>query len=392
MSEELTIQGVGKDNHLRSDYPNENNGTSPSLWVGFSNYPYICRGLIEFPIVWGTDIPAGATIISAVLSLNLTTVYGTDNYTASRLLRLDWSELQSTWSIYKTGSNWGTAGCDNAITDYTPTDAVAISIGSTGWKDWVITEQVKTAQSLGINVGIRVAGATVSGGLNKRIYAYSKEYGTATDRPKLVITYELPVDPPTVTTQAVSDIAPVTATGNGNMTDNGGENASKRGVCWNTTGNPTVADSKSEETDSFGVGAFTRPMTGLTPGQLYYVRAYAYNSAGYGYGGQVEFTTKTYYATGYIGDVIDCTELLKTYDRLEWTEEIPSPEQAIEIKIRSSPDLSTWTDWAVIYSSPCTSFTTPVQRYLEWVATLTTDQSDTPKLKDLAFFWTKKVE
>jgi len=90
--------------------------------------------------------------------------------------------------------------------------------------------------------------------------------------------------------------------------------------------------------------------------------------------------------------VIDCTELVKTYDRLEWTEEIPSPEQAIEIKIRSSPDLSTWTDWAVIYSSPCTSFTTPVQRYLEWVATLTTDQSDTPKLKDLAFFWTKKVE
>ncbi|GAJ02051.1 unnamed protein product, partial [marine sediment metagenome] len=51
---------------------------------------------------------------------------------------------------------------------------------------------------------------------------------------------EIPVDPPTVTTQAVDDILPTTATGNGNMTDNGGENASKRGVCWNTTGNPTV--------------------------------------------------------------------------------------------------------------------------------------------------------
>ncbi|GAI67356.1 unnamed protein product [marine sediment metagenome] len=196
---------------------------------------------------------------------------------------------------------------------------------------------------------------------------------------------------PTVTTQAVSDIAPVTATGHGNITDIGGENCSKRGVCWNTTGNPTVADSKSEETDSFGTGAFERAMTGLTPGQLYYVRAYAYNSAGYGYGGQVEFTTKTYYATGYIGDVIDCTDLIKTYDRLEWTEEIPDPGQAIEIKIRSSPDQSTWTVWEVIYSSPCTSFGTPVQRYLEWVATLTTDQG-TPKLKDLVFSWTKKVE
>ncbi|GAI67358.1 unnamed protein product [marine sediment metagenome] len=100
-----------------------------------------------------------------------------------------------------------------------------------------------------------------------------------------------PVVAPTVTTQAVSDILIITATGNGNMTDNGGENASKRGVCWNTTGNPTVANDKSEEIGSFGVGAFTRPMTGLTPGQLYYVRAYAYNSAGYGYGSQVEFTT-----------------------------------------------------------------------------------------------------
>ncbi|MBA7581328.1 hypothetical protein ES708_23230 [subsurface metagenome] len=100
---------------------------------------------------------------------------------------------------------------------------------------------------------------------------------------------------PTVTTPAVSDIAATTATGNGNMTDNGGENASKRGVCWNTTGNPTVADDKSEETDSFGVGAFTRPMTGLTPEQHYYVKAYAYNSAGYGYGGQVEFDTPPAY-------------------------------------------------------------------------------------------------
>lgn len=96
---------------------------------------------------------------------------------------------------------------------------------------------------------------------------------------------------PTVTTQAVSNIGTTTATGNGNITDTGGENCSKRGVCWNTTGNPTVADNKSEETDSFGTGAFARPMTGLTPGQHYYVKAYAYNSQDYGYGSQVEFDT-----------------------------------------------------------------------------------------------------
>ena len=103
--------------------------------------------------------------------------------------------------------------------------------------------------------------------------------------------YEEAVEAPTVTTQAVSNIGTTTATGNGTIADTGGEDCSKRGVCWNTTGNPTVADDKSEETDSFGTGAFTRPMTGLSPATHYYVRAYAYNSEGYGYGTQVEFTT-----------------------------------------------------------------------------------------------------
>jgi len=97
---------------------------------------------------------------------------------------------------------------------------------------------------------------------------------------------------PTVTTQAVSSVEEATSTGNGNITATGGENCSKRGVCWNTTGTPTVADFKTEETDSFGTGAFTEAMASLSPGTLYYVRAYAYNSAGYGYGDQVTFTTK----------------------------------------------------------------------------------------------------
>ncbi|MHA1483600.1 MAG: hypothetical protein ACTSQA_09255, partial [Candidatus Heimdallarchaeaceae archaeon] len=96
---------------------------------------------------------------------------------------------------------------------------------------------------------------------------------------------------PTVATQEVTDIASNSATGNGNITDTGGLNLTKRGICWNTTGNPTVADNKSEETGSFGTGAFTRPITGLDPNVQYFVKAYAYNEAGYAYGDQVDFTT-----------------------------------------------------------------------------------------------------
>jgi len=100
------------------------------------------------------------------------------------------------------------------------------------------------------------------------------------------------VEAPTVTTQAVTDIGKLTATGNGKIINTGGENCDKRGICWNTTGNPTVSDSKSEQTGSFGTGAFSRSMTGLSRDQTYYVRAYAHNSAGYGYGEQVSFKTK----------------------------------------------------------------------------------------------------
>ena len=95
----------------------------------------------------------------------------------------------------------------------------------------------------------------------------------------------------TVTTQAVSAIGEITATGNGNITNTGGINCTKRGICWKISSGPTVADSKSEELGSFGTGAFTRPMTGLVRGDRYYVKAYAYNLAGYSYGAEVEFYT-----------------------------------------------------------------------------------------------------
>jgi hypothetical protein len=103
--------------------------------------------------------------------------------------------------------------------------------------------------------------------------------------------YGVVVTIPTVTTPAVTNILSTTATGNGNITDIGGENCTKRGICYNLTGNPTVADSKVEETGSFGVGAFTESLINLSPGTTYHVKAYAYNSAGYGYSVEADFTT-----------------------------------------------------------------------------------------------------
>lgn len=97
---------------------------------------------------------------------------------------------------------------------------------------------------------------------------------------------------PTVTTQAVTSIGETTATGNGNITDLGSPNPTQHGVCWNTTGNPDINDSKTTEGSVSSTGAFTSSMTGLAAGQTYYVRAYATNSAGTSYGSQVSFTTE----------------------------------------------------------------------------------------------------
>jgi starch-binding outer membrane protein SusE/F len=105
---------------------------------------------------------------------------------------------------------------------------------------------------------------------------------------------------PTVTTAAVTNILGFTATGGGEITDEGGATVTKRGVVYSTTANPTVASSKTENGE--GMGTFTSPLTGLDALTTYYIRAYAENSAGIGYGPERTFKTlapiRTWYVPG----------------------------------------------------------------------------------------------
>jgi len=98
-----------------------------------------------------------------------------------------------------------------------------------------------------------------------------------------------PDKPPLVSTTAVTAISYTTATSGGEVTDDGGATVTARGVCWNTSLDPTISNSKTS--DGTGTGSFTSSLTGLTAGTTYYVRAYATNSAGTGYGNQVSFST-----------------------------------------------------------------------------------------------------
>ena len=92
---------------------------------------------------------------------------------------------------------------------------------------------------------------------------------------------------PTVTTLEVTNITQTTATGGGNVTDDGGAAVTERGICWGTSHNPTIGDNHAS--GGTGTGSYTVNMTGLSPGAIYYVRAYAINSAGTGYGNEVSF-------------------------------------------------------------------------------------------------------
>jgi hypothetical protein len=96
-------------------------------------------------------------------------------------------------------------------------------------------------------------------------------------------------DPPAVSTTAVTSITGTTAVSGGNVTSEGSAAVTARGVCWGTTANPTVADSKT--TDATGLGSFTSSIAGLTPGTVYHLRAYAINANGTGYGDDVTFST-----------------------------------------------------------------------------------------------------
>ena len=99
----------------------------------------------------------------------------------------------------------------------------------------------------------------------------------------------LPISLPTITTTNVTSIRTTTATSGGNITNDGGGTVITRGVCWSTSSNPTIDNSRTSA--GAGIGAFTSSITGLTANTTYYMRAYAANSLGTAYGNQVSFTT-----------------------------------------------------------------------------------------------------
>jgi len=94
---------------------------------------------------------------------------------------------------------------------------------------------------------------------------------------------------PVLTTANATGITQVSAVSGGNISSDGGLEVTERGVCWSTSRNPTTSNSRT--TNGEGTGPFTSNITGLTGNTTYYIRAYAVNEEGTGYGQEVTFKT-----------------------------------------------------------------------------------------------------
>lgn len=101
---------------------------------------------------------------------------------------------------------------------------------------------------------------------------------------------------PTVTTPTITNITQTTAIGSSVVTNDGGAAVSEHGLCWNTTGSPTLAD--SFVVAGSGTGTFTAPLTNLLPDSIYFVRAFATNAVGTAYWNEAQFSTLSAFICG----------------------------------------------------------------------------------------------
>ncbi len=100
---------------------------------------------------------------------------------------------------------------------------------------------------------------------------------------------EIQNEAPTVLTTIISDITETSAIVSGNIANDGGNNITSRGICWDTSTSPTLNDNITE--NGYGIGDFSGSLINLNANIKYYARAYATNSLGTTYGVQKEFIT-----------------------------------------------------------------------------------------------------
>lgn len=157
-------------------------------------------------------------------------------------------------------------------------------------------------------------GVTINGNYTPAGTVFVNKNGRITNVPSLSI-YGQEFLLATLLTTSTSGITSYSALSGGNIISDAGSSVTVRGVCWNTSGKPTILDNKTN--DGSGKGIFISSITNLTPNTQYYVRAYATNSYGTSYGDERVFNTLslTFAPSELIATVISENEI-----RLSWND------------------------------------------------------------------------
>ena len=88
----------------------------------------------------------------------------------------------------------------------------------------------------------------------------------------------------------------------GVISSDGGSAINLRGTCWSTTPYPSIADDTT--LNGSGTGSFSSVINDLEYNTTYYLRAYATNSNGTGYGDELSFTVEPEIGYTYQGGIV----------------------------------------------------------------------------------------
>jgi hypothetical protein len=138
--------------------------------------------------------------------------------------------------------------------------------------------------------GLGVYTSTLTSMVPGTLY-YVRAYATNNSGTSYGYEYSFTTDPvvPSIITVPITSITLTTASSGGAVTNTGGAPVLGKGICWSTSPSPTTSNFFTN--NGVGIDAFVSSMTNLSMGTKYYVRSYAVNSAGTGYGNEIDFTT-----------------------------------------------------------------------------------------------------
>jgi hypothetical protein len=168
----------------------------------------------------------------------------------------------------------------------------------------VTTRGIAYSLTAGASVTNFVANATAAGtgtflvtiqGLKAGTTYYARAYatnsiGTAYGNEVTFVTGAA-IAPIVKTNTEVSDITAYSATLSGDVINDKGSAVTARGIVWSTGTNPTIGLPASTSVEGSGLGNFLTTATNLLGNTTYYVRSFATNTKGTGYGANINFTT-----------------------------------------------------------------------------------------------------